>query len=337
MNKIKQNDAPEISVIMLTYNRQEYVATAIESVLRQSFKDFEYIIVDNGSTDRSGVICDDYAAKDGRIKVVHREKGNIGAGRNTGVQNASGRYVAFIDDDDWMRPDMLKFLWELAENNQADIAVCGSERETDGILTPKYVYPEFLLLDTAQGVKELLSRSYYNSGAPTKLFRREVFEQNDFPETGRYDDIFTTYRLFAAAKRVAAQGIPQYVCRRHSENQSNFTTNDALLHPEQLDEYLYAFRQRTEYLTARLPEIADYVRYCEWSYMISMCRKILDNHLGLCENKLAAMQTILRENLKEISQCEYLKDSEKDFLQDGLFATTTINSSKKRKELHNAV
>ena len=89
-----------ISVIMLTYNRESMVGRAIESILNQTYRDFEYIIVDNGSDDRSGEIADAYAAKDPRIKVLHIEKSNIGTGRNIGLDAATGEYITFIDDDD---------------------------------------------------------------------------------------------------------------------------------------------------------------------------------------------------------------------------------------------
>ena len=89
-----------ISVIMLTYNRESMVGRAIESILNQTYRDFEYIIVDNGSDDRSGEIADAYAAKDPRIKVLHIEKSNIGTGRNIGLDAATGEYITYIDDDD---------------------------------------------------------------------------------------------------------------------------------------------------------------------------------------------------------------------------------------------
>lgn len=120
---------PKISVIMLTYNRQELVGRAIESVLTQTFTDFEYIIVDNGSTDMGGVIADEYALKDGRIKVIHRERGNIGSGRNAGLDAATGEYITFIDDDDFVESDFLDFLYKLAVENNADVSICGANKE----------------------------------------------------------------------------------------------------------------------------------------------------------------------------------------------------------------
>ena len=123
-----------ISVIMLTYNREKLVGRAIECILAQTYRDFEFIIVDNGSSDRSGAVADEYAAKDSRIRVIHRERGNIGSGRNAGLDAAKGEYIAFIDDDDTCTPDFLQFLYDLAFENNADISICGA---TDKVFDEK--------------------------------------------------------------------------------------------------------------------------------------------------------------------------------------------------------
>ena len=115
-----------ISVIMLTYNRERLVSRAIESILNQTYRDFEFLIVDNGSMDKSGKIADTYAKQDARIRVIHRERGNIGAGRNTGLDAARGAYITFLDDDDWVEPDFLAFLWKRLEGSGADISICGT-------------------------------------------------------------------------------------------------------------------------------------------------------------------------------------------------------------------
>ncbi|MDR1024785.1 MAG: glycosyltransferase family 2 protein [Treponema sp.] len=99
---------------MLTYNRKQFLECSIRSILKQDFADFEYILVDNGSTNGSGEVCEVFARGDPRIKVIHRPFGNIGSGRNAGVKAARCEYIAFIDDDDYAYPDMLSFLYGLA-------------------------------------------------------------------------------------------------------------------------------------------------------------------------------------------------------------------------------
>lgn len=304
-----------ISVIMLTYNRENMVGRAIESILNQSYRDFEFIIVDNGSDDRSGEIADTYAIKDDRIKVIHITKSNIGTGRNTGLDAAKGEYITFIDDDDTAEPDMLEFLYGLAKEQDADISLSGSIKEVNGEFLPNCMFDEKLVMTPEEAVITLLKRKKYNAAMPSKLMRRELFDKIRFCTEGKYDDITVVYKYFAEAKKVVAYGLPKYCFWRHSGNNSAFTTNDLLLTPEQLDEYFEAFRERTEYLSEKLPDIADYAQYSEWSYMISMCNKIEKNHLQQCSKQLAFVKKELTTHYEEFYNSPYIEEFEKEFMR----------------------
>lgn len=307
----------EISVIMLTYNREGLVARAIESILNQTFKDFEFIIVDNGSTDRSGAIADEYALKDSRIKIIHREQGNIGSGRNAGLDAATGKYVAFIDDDDYAETDFLEFLYNLAKKHNADIAVCGSTKEENGQQLPNgiYQYDEKYIMDAEQATENFLWRKLYNAAMPTKLVRREMFDSIRFLKEGKYDDITTTYRYFANAKIVAAHGLPKYCFYRHSGNNSSAATKHHLLNPVQLNEYLAAFRERTEYISKILPQLAGLALYSEWSYMISMVEKIHRYGLNNCADLLVLMCDNLRAHWDDFYYGKYILEFEKVWME----------------------
>ena len=308
------NRFDKISVIMLTYNRESFISNAIQSIINQNFDNFEFIIIDNGSTDLSGEIAEAYAARDSRLRIVHIPKSNIGTGRNTGLDLASGNYVTFIDDDDTAEPDMLEFLYQLAINYNADISICGSLREENGKILPNYVYEECLVMDTEQAMVELLKRKRYGMGSPTKLWKRTIFEKIRFPVQGKYEDIFTVYKLFAESAVTVAQGIPKYCIKRHTGNNSSFMSSDRFLTAEQLEEYFTAYRERTAYLSEKFPAIADYVRYSEWSFYISMCNKILSNHLSACRRQLDYTYKALAVNYDEFSRSPYLEPFERDYL-----------------------
>lgn len=295
-----------ISVIMLTYNRQEFVGRAIESILAQTYQDFEFIIVDNGSVDRSGAIADEYAAKDGRIRVIHRERGNIGAGRNTGLDAAKGEYIAFIDDDDWAEPDFLEFLHGLIVENGADVAICGAADK---------VFDEKKVMTAEEALVELLWRKKYNMAFPTKMFHRDLMDELRFPEEGEYDDIALMYRLLAEANKVAYHGVPKYTFYRHPGNNSAWTTDHNLLTPETLDEYLGAYRTRTQWLCEKFPDSAETWKYFEWSFMISMVEKI--NRLALpgCEKQLVSMRTELCENRASFLSCPEILEFEREWME----------------------
>ena len=115
---------------MLTFNRQNYIKNMIEDILSQTYTDFEYIIVDNGSSDQSGQVADEYAQTDHRMRVRHLKKPySIGYGRNCGLDLSQGEYITFVDDDDRVKSHYLETLWSMIETHQADIAVCGIEEK----------------------------------------------------------------------------------------------------------------------------------------------------------------------------------------------------------------
>jgi glycosyltransferase involved in cell wall biosynthesis len=290
------------------------VANAIESILGQTFDNYEFIIVDNGSSDNSPFICDDYAGKSDKIRVVHRERGNIGSGRNVGLSAAKGKYITFIDDDDIAEPDMLAFLYDLIETHEADIALCGSYKNEDGVRLQNCVFDDVLVMNAAESVVELLNRKKYNVAMPTKLLKKSLFDNIKFRDTGKYDDVTVGYRLFAESKKVVGWGLPKYTFYRHNANNSGFTTNDLLLTPEQLEEYFEAFRERSEYLSNQIPELAEFARYTEWSYMISMCNKIISNKLIHCNEQLNHIKNTIVLNYDEFYNSAFLKDFEKSWI-----------------------
>lgn len=296
----------KISVIMLTHNRESLVFRAIESILKQTEADFEFIIVDNGSRDRSGIIAEEYAAKDSRIRVIHREEGNIGSGRNTGLDAACGEYVAFIDDDDWAEPDFLEFLYTLAVENEADVAICGAADKA---------FDEKKIMTPEEALIELMWRKKYNMAFPTKLFSRRLADRLRFPEEGSYDDIALMYRLLAEASKVAYNGLPKYTFYRHEGNNSAWTTDHSLLDAATLEEYLGAYRTRTEWLSERFPASAAAFRYFEWSFMISMVEKIHRLKLAGCEKQLEKMMWELQEHREEFLSSPEILDFEREWVK----------------------
>jgi glycosyltransferase involved in cell wall biosynthesis len=311
-----QNNNPVISVGMLTYNRKQYLERSIGSILSQDFSNFEVIIVDNGSTDGSGLICDTYAEKDPRIRVIYKQRGNIGSGRNEVVKAAKGMYVAFIDDDDYALPDMLSFLYGLITEYNADISFCGSYKDISGMgVSPNFIFDHRGLLTPREAVIQLLERKIVNAATPTKLFRKNILDAFPFDEDKHYEDIFITYKLFASANQVAIHELPKYYFVRHGSNNSQFTTNDHLLSPSQLDEYFDAYRERTTWLIERFPDISEIVMYSQWSFLISMYHKIIVNQISGCDRQLEYILKILTPSIDAFEKSPYCKPFEHEYLQ----------------------
>jgi glycosyltransferase involved in cell wall biosynthesis len=291
---------------MLTYNRERLVGRATESVLAQTFGDFEFIIADNGSTDRSGAIADAYAARDTRIRVIHKPRGNIGSGRNAGLDAARGEYIAFVDDDDRCEPDFLEFLYNLAAESGADIAICGASDKA---------YDEKRVYDAESAVTELLRRRRFNVQFPTKLIRRRLFDTLRFSESAKYDDIELMPRILADASRIAYHGLPKYTFYRHDGNNSAWTTNHGLLDAAALVEYLTVYRARTQWLSVRFPAGASAWRYFEQSFRISMLEKIRRLGLRDCEDIASDLERGLAEHGEEFLNSEYTAEFEKEWMK----------------------
>lgn len=302
-----------VSVIMLTFNRENYVGRMIDCILAQSYQNFEFIIVDNGSTDRSGAIAEEYAAKDPRIRVLHRSRGNIGSGRNAGLDIARGKYVGFVDDDDTCTPDYLAFLLSLARENGTGAAICGATWAE---------YDEKRIMNSEEAIETLLWRRRYNVAFPTKLFRRDLFAKNRFLETGKYDDIYLMPKILADAGTIAYHGLSKYHFERHDHNNSAWTQNHRLLDRETLEEYLTVYRDRTVWLTERFPNSAAKWRYFNWSFMISMVEKISRLRLIDCYEIRNVIAEELKMHREEFLNGGYALDFEKKWMEQYL----TLNS-----------
>lgn len=295
-----------ISVIMLTYNRETLVGRAIESVRAQSWKDLEFIIVDNGSTDRSGKIADEYAALDSRIQVIHKECGNIGSGRNAGLNAAKGDFIAFIDDDDWIEPDYLDFLYQLLVEYGADVSICGTTTASS---------EKHCVMTAEEAVIETMRQKLFKVGFPGKLFRSSVIGNLRFPTDTIHDDCFLMHKALGNASRVAYDGILKYHIFHGSSSTTKWKDDFRLLTPELLTDLLESRKLRTEWCGERFPNSALLFQYFEWSYMISMVEKINRLHVTQCSRILDVMVQELSAHKNEFLSCEYCQPFERQWVE----------------------
>lgn len=306
-----------ISVVMLTYNRASMAMRMIDCVLEQTFTDFEYIIIDNGSTDRTPKFLKEIQEKDGRIQVFRCDKPlTIGAARNMGVKHATGDYITFVDDDDSLSADYLQYLYGLITEFDAQVAVAGTEEEKDGVIRPQCVFSDRECLSGEQAVHELLQRKRIRAGTAAKMLLKAIVEKHPFPEDSYHEDIHVTYRFLSEAEHVAMGGKPIYRFRLHGGNVSFFTSNRDLWTGEKLQEYIKAFKEREAYIAKRFPNLADYVRYSTYSYEISMCRQLLDNPSEGADEILEEMHHDLTCNRQQILKYSFLTELEREYMEN---------------------
>ena len=304
-----------ICVYTVTYNRANLLKRAIESVLQQSFGDFEYVLLDNGSTDETLEICREYSRKDPRVRVFHIDQNSVSEGFYIALKEASrsAQYFIQFDDDDFAEPDMLEFLYHNAMKYNADISMCGSHTVyQDGSREPYFIYNDLYIMNKAEALVQLLRRKLFNVAPPTKLFRSSTFDTSfrDNDKRITIGDIHVTYKMFARAEKVVAHGIPKYSFYKHGSNVTSYIQTNVLT-PELLEQYLWAFGKRTRYLSRKVPEIRAFVRYSEWSYMLSMCNKIQTFDVKGCEAQYNQMLASLKKHYAEFSVSPYLTGEEK--------------------------
>jgi len=192
-----------ISIIIPVYNVEDYLARCLESILFQSFKDFEVLLIDDGSTDGSGKICDAYAQNDTRIRVIHKVNGGVSSARNVGLNNANGQYISFVDSDDFVHPCFLEFLYNSIKSSKADISICDYEKRNDNTIIK-------------HGINELTTEireiSHYDfsiysisnhSTVVTKLYRFDVLKNHFFDTSLNYgEDAVYNFSLVYSIKNL---------------------------------------------------------------------------------------------------------------------------------------
>ena len=201
MDEIIGVDGERISVIVPVYKVEPYLRKCLDSIVNQTYQNLEIILVDDGSPDHCGQICDEYAARDERIVVIHKKNGGVSSARNAGLEKASADWIGWVDSDDWIEPDMFEYLLENAKKSRADIAVCSrKEWYKDRCILRKW--EKDILLNTEEALRQLLENVQMQNYLWDKLWRRDLFRNIVFPEGKSFEDIAVMHRLFEQANTV---------------------------------------------------------------------------------------------------------------------------------------
>lgn len=193
-----------VSVVVPIYNVERYLEECVHSILKQTYHNLEIILVDDGSTDESGKICDALGKLDSRIQVIHKQNGGLSAARNTGIEAATGSYLVFIDSDDYIENQYVEKLYRSLEENRSDIAVCGYNRVSeDGKILFRAESMDEPELAVEKAMKYILDGEKINSCAWNKIYKNNLFHRIRYPEGQNYEDVATTYKVFLEAKRVS--------------------------------------------------------------------------------------------------------------------------------------
>ncbi len=249
-----------VSIIVPVYNSELYLEAALDSVRAQTYQNIEVILIDDGSTDMSAAICDRYAEEDTRFRVIHQKNSGPSAARNRGIVESSGKYITFFDNDDLLHEDFVRILYDLAEQNECDIALTKSFPFLDEVVIP-YGEPDRAIrfMDNKELSIQLVDMGWTGLAVTmAKLFRRELFEKIRFNEKRIIgDDDSTIYQLFWKSKKSVLFESPLYFYRSkrkgsitHSTYKMSWLTGveafkeRMLFYKEQNEEILYAKAMR---------------------------------------------------------------------------------------------
>lgn len=228
-----------VSIVIPVYNVEQYLKRCLDSIINQTYQTLEIILINDGSTDNSGSICDAYQKKDSRIVVIHKENGGLSDARNRGIDIATGEYITFVDSDDFVSLDYVEVLVQLLEKCNADTAVCMFQKfEKENEINPKDTSKKELIFTGYDAVKDLCYQKHIPNSAWAKLYKTSLFAGIRYPVGRLYEDLGTTYRLLLRSKKVIYNTSVKYYYfqRRDSIMHYSFSTKnmDRVLMSEQL-------------------------------------------------------------------------------------------------------
>lgn len=334
----------KISIIMPVYNKEKYIEISLNSVLKQTYKNLQIILVDDGSTDKSGEICEEYALKDNRIEVFHKENGGVATALNLGLQKVKGDYISFIDSDDYVCPTFCEELYDLLLENDADISECeffrisarDSEKSQEILDAENSKYNKSE--DVCDNMKALrllygpCGQAYVKKDIKcNKLYKKEIFADIEFQEGKLYEDDNTIYKILNKAKKLVSTNrrLYGYIQSENSRMRRDITR-------KMIDDTLYAFSHAASFFEQRKETEIEakarrkYLEYCiELAYKVKISRnaekvqlleEIKQNYINYCDKY---MSLIKEENptLEEQKVIQLLEEIYNDVSKNGELST----------------
>ena len=219
---------PLISIVIPVYNAERYINKCIDSVLSQSYANWELLLIDDGSSDDSGRICDGYSKKDDRIRTFHKRNGGVGSARNVGIEQASGDFITFIDSDDWISSYYVEHLYEAVAKCDADIGISWFENVFEGkALQSKSeeALSNYECLTAEECLKKLLYQNGVEVCAWGKLYKTALIKDLRYPVGKLYEDIPVTYEAVKQSKKIAVIGNVDYYYFQRTDSIQNIAFN----------------------------------------------------------------------------------------------------------------
>lgn len=242
-----------ISILVPVYKVEPYLRKCLDSVVSQTYPNLEIILVDDGSPDRCGEICDEYAAKDPRVRVIHQKNAGIAVARNVALDMASGDYIMFVDSDDWLEKNACETVLAIAQAQQADMVCFGYNEVKPSGVTARPVCASSDVVEKEAFLKNIIwGRSLIRDYCWNKFVARQLYEGIRFPKGRVYEDVGTVYKTVHRAEKIymTDQVLYNYLTRKGS-----ITSTPFLMY--QVEDRLFVLKERLAFMEANYPELAD--------------------------------------------------------------------------------
>lgn len=279
---------PLISIVVPIYNVEKYLRACIDSILDQTYRNLEIILVDDGSPDGCSAICDEYKEKDQRIIVIHQKNRGLSGARNAGIDKAQGQYIGFVDSDDTIEPQMFEVLLNNIQSSGAGMSICGRKivDEEGNVSNKKYARQKQMVMDGKSAIIEMNSHMSFDMAAWDKLYDIELWKDIRYPEGKLSEDFFVIYQLLDKAKKVVWTPEPlyRYLLRNNSISRNTVIKQD----------FIEASEGQMRYIHEKYPDI-DYVGRTAYA---SACLTIYDLYLKRKMKCPADLTKLYRERVK---------------------------------------
>lgn len=207
-----------VSIIVPVYKVENYIKECIDSIICQTYKNIEIILVDDGSPDKCSQICDYYATKDSRIRVFHKKNGGLSDARNYGIDKANGKYISFIDSDDYIEKNMIEMLYDNIMKYKADISICDYSYLFKNKFIKNDLRTNLLVMNAEEAIKELNKQNSFGFAAWNKMYKKDMFKKLKFPKGKINEDCFIMYKVFAQASKIVYQPEAKYYYRQRNSS-----------------------------------------------------------------------------------------------------------------------
>ena len=294
-----------ISVIVTAYNIERYLPRCLDSLIAQTYQRLEIIVVDDGSTDRTGQICDRYAAECPRISVIHKENGGPSAARNAGVKIAKGDYIGYVDGDDWVEPDMYEEMLRACTDLQVPVAICTYRQVGEGA---EKIHPtgNVMLLDRNRALEVYIcdqEQYHIYPSVWSKLFRRDIIENISFREGRKSEDIMYTTMALVQAESCAFLDTPYY---NYMVDRQGSIMNERL-HERRFQDEIPFWREQEGYLAEHgFTELADKSYYYFCKRMLYYFLDFKTRGMNESARRIAEMLTGEKKRIREIYRSSYV-------------------------------